>query len=362
MRKKKKKKKKKMRFWFLAGALALLLTSSAPAQDIFEIENQFYSTKEISKSIEFGQRRTLLIRSAESLRGSISLKAGDHKDITISYRKQARAVSRSQATDYIDLISVVTKAPPDMIVLFLKAPNPSPWNSETETGQVEIDIFLPHDFTVEIEATYFSVSSEGGLKALLDANSFGSFDIDGITEELILGTKNQRITLNNISGKINVSTTNARLRASRIVSPADAAVFRNEGGEIDIDGFVGQLNSRNKFGSITITDFQLFGDGNIIRSTSGRVEVALIGANEGQLVINNRYSDIHLSFPDTLSVYLSLSVDEEGTIEVEGFEFKTDLVETDRLNLIAGDGVIEIVSSIRGKGDIFVNGFKGADN
>lgn len=341
--------------------LASLSMSSTLAQDIYEIDNQFYSTKEIGKSVDIGQRKTLLIRSAESLRGHITLNAGDHKDITVSFRKQARAATRSLATDYIDLISVVTKAPPDMIVLFLKAPNPAPWNSETETGLVEIDVFLPRDFVVELEAIYFSVTAEGGLKSLLVSNSLGSFDIDGITEELTLATKNQRITLNHISGKINVSTTNAPLKAKNIVSPSDAAVFKNEGGEINIEGFVGQLNCRNKFGRIKITDFELYGDGNFIRSTSGPIEVALIAANEAQLVINNRYEDISISFPDTLSAYFSLSVDEDGSIEAEGFEFKTDLVETDRLNLIAGDGTVEIVSSIRGKGRIFVTGIKGDD-
>jgi hypothetical protein len=227
---------------------------------------------------------------------------------------------------------------------------------------VEVEISLPHDFIVELEATYFSVDAEGGLRALLVPNSLGSFDIDGITEELTLGTKNQRITLDNISGKINVSTTNASVRATNIVSLSDPAVFRNESGDIEIKGLVGQVNVRNKFGRIMITDFELHGDGNFIRSTSGPVEVVLLGADNGQLVINNNYEDIRLTIPETLSAYLSLSVGEDGSIEAEGFEFTTDLVEQDRLNLITGTGTVEIVSSIRGKGEIVVTGTKGDDH
>ena len=352
---------KMKKIWLLLLVLIFSGISSSQAQDIHEVENQFYSTKAINKSADFSKQRTLLIRSAESLRGKIFLQASDRKDISFSYRKQARAANRSVATDFIDLISVAVKTTPDMVVLSLKAPNPAPWNSETETGLIEMRISLPNDFAVELEATYFSLVSEGDLRAIAVPNSLGSFDIDGITEELTLATKNQRVTLNNISGRINVATTNAPLKATNIISPSGPAAFRNEGGEIDIEGIIGQVNARNKFGRISITSFELVGDANFIRSVSGPVEVALISANEGQLVINNRYEDISISIPDTLSVYMSLSVDENGTIEATGFPFKTDLVEQDRLNLISGEGTVEIVSSIRGKGSIFVTGIEGDD-
>lgn len=341
---------------------ALIFASACQvgAQDISEIEKGYYGTRKIDMAVvKLEQKTTLQIRAAEGLRGNITLIGRDINNIGISYTKQARAANRSIAIDYIDLISVNSKELPDRIVLSLKAPNPAPWNSVTEAGLINMTITLPKNFTVILEGTYFSVRTEGQLKSLIAQNSLGSFEVEGITEALTISTKNQRITLDDITGRINVSTSNAPIRASHLLSPNEAAVFNNEGGTIDIEGFEGQLNARNKFGKIAITDFQLYGDANFIRSSSGPVEVTLSGANEGQLVINNRYEDINLTIPDSLSAYLSLSVDEDGEIEVVGLPFTADLIEQDRLNLISGTGTVEIVSSIRGKGNIYVTGIKG---
>lgn len=338
----------------MTGALKL------NAQDIFEVEKGYYATRKIDMAVvRLDQRKRLQIRAAEGLRGNITLIGEERSSVSITYSKQARAANRSMAIDYIDLISVSAKELPDRVVLSLKAPNPPPWNSETEAGLIDMNIILPSDFTVDLEATYFSVQTEGRLESLSSTNSLGSFEIEGITGSLTLSTKNQRITLDSITGKINVSTTNATIRASNIFSSSDPAVFTNEGGAIDIEGFAGQLNARNKFGRVAITDFSLYGDANFVRCTSGPVEIKLSGANEGQLVINNRYEDINLTVPDTLAAYFSLSVDEDGKIEVVGLPFTADLIEQDRLNLISGNGTVEIVSSIRGKGNIYVTGIKG---
>jgi hypothetical protein len=47
-------------------------------------------------------------------------------------------------------------------------------------------------------------------------------------------------------------------------------------------------------------------------------------------------------------------VDEEGRIEVKNFVFTADLVQYDRLNLVAGDGEALVSASARDEGNIFV--------
>ncbi len=78
--------------------------------------------------------------------------------------------------------------------------------------------------------------------------------------------------------------------------------------------------------------------------------------NEGQLVVSSKHDDIEIFVPESISAFFSLSVDENGEIEADGFPFSTDLIENDKLNLISGDGLVDISSSIRGEGNIYIRG------
>jgi hypothetical protein len=80
---------------------------------------------------------------------------------------------------------------------------------------------------------------------------------------------------------------------------------------------------------------------------------------EGQLVVSNRQEDIEITVPDTLSAFYTLSVDDDGIIEATNFPFTPDLVERNRLNLQSGDGRVDILGSVKGKGNIYIRGRSG---
>jgi hypothetical protein len=84
--------------------------------------------------------------------------------------------------------------------------------------------------------------------------------------------------------------------------------------------------------------------------------VELLEIREGSLAITNRLEDIELRVPSALSAFVALAVEEDGKIDASGFEFKTDLVQRDRLNLKSGDGKSNISCAIKGKGNIYVRG------
>ena len=65
--------------------------------------------------------------------------------------------------------------------------------------------------------------------------------------------------------------------------------------------------------------------------------------------------DIDLRLPAEFSAVLALAVDEGGKIEAENFPFTTELVESDRLDLLVGDGDGLISGAVRGKGNIYVH-------
>ena len=339
----------------------ILAAVSGPvsAQEIFEVEKGLYSTRELEINYTLEAQKQLSIKSAVNLSGKLTIKTAEQPTVNIIYTKQARTDSWSKAMDYIDLISVSLNTKTDKVFLEMRAPNPAPWKSEEESGIVEAELIIPYGFKVIIEATYFDVFANGPFKEVIVNSSLGRHDISTVTDLLRINTANRRVNISDISGEISVATTNAPLVANDIKNVKGQAVFRNDGGDIKIAGFIGGINVKNSFGQIKIECFQPQGQSNYIRGFSGPVILDIEKMNEGQLVVTNRYEDIDLTVPDDLSAFYSMVVDEEGEIEVVNVPFSVDLVRRNRLNLTTGEGDVEISGTVRGKGNIFIRGTEG---
>jgi len=324
------------------------------AQEIFERESHLFATKDLSSSLDNLPSLKIIIKSAASLSGKLDIKVANQTGVKLSYSKQAKTTSRTKAIDHIDLISVSLEQVGGAGRLEFRAPNPSPWDMKTESGIIEAVLTLPENCAVEIEATYFDISAVGPISSLLIPASLGRLQIAGVTRLLDVTTNNRRIELHDISGEISVATTNSSIEATKIRSSGTQANFRNEGGDIKLIDFEGAINARNNFGKIELIDFKPSGESNFIRGASGPIIIEITRMSEGQLVVDNKQEDIDITLPDTISSFVSLSVDEEGLIEVGKFPFRTDLVQRNRLNLYTGKGTVDINCSIKGKGNIYL--------
>jgi hypothetical protein len=348
---------------FLSAALPIILVAlgccTTSAQEVFLKEEGLWATSELSDRKAAGPDNRLIIRSTEHLAGKISVRAVETDEVVLRYYKQAKTDRRSRAIDYIDLISVSLERLPEYVRLDFRAPNPPPWNKETEAGRVEAILTVPIGSFVQIEATYFDVNVTGPLGTLVAPSSLGRFTVSGITDRLEISTANRRIELDSISGEIAVSTSNASITASNVISPWSQAEFRNDGGDIRIDGCEGAVNIRSNFGRVNVTGFVPGGESSFIRGSSEPIIIDIDSMTSGQLVVSNRHEDVEISVPENINAFFSLAVGEEGAIEATNLEFRTDLVQQDRLNLIAGDGQAEISVSVRGRGNISIRGYQG---
>ena len=344
----------------LIALVMILLTipSIAGAQDIFQREKGLYSTRDLTAKSGVAGRKRVLIRSTSNLEGHLQVFAGEGNEVSAVYTKQARTDSRSRAFDYIDLMSVNVDLLPDYIRVDLRAPNPAPWDRQTESGLIELRLTVPAGMAIEVDAIYFDIEAEGPFSQFLVPSSLGRLNVMDVTQQLELSTANRRIEIQDISGAIRVKTSNSTITASNIRSGSSAAQFRNDGGEIRIENVTGEINVKNGFGRIEISEFTVTGTGNFIRNTSAPILIDVREMNEGQLVIDNRYDDIELNFPASISAYFSLSVEEDGIIEASNFVFQTDLVKPNRLTFHSGEGDVSIKGSVRGKGNIYVRGIE----
>ncbi|MCD6250222.1 MAG: hypothetical protein J7J98_07840 [candidate division Zixibacteria bacterium] len=344
------------KLWLLSAILVVCLAEAGTAQEVFERRRGIFETETITVAMPINPTTKVVIASTTYLSGDLTITSSESDSLRVVYKKVAKTSSKSEAIDYIDLISVVLEDHSDNLVVKLRSPNPAPWSGTNNSGRVEAEIFVPLGTEVEISAQIFDVTVNGPIRGIDIPNSLGRLDITGITEHLYVVTANRRISLTDITGEISATTTNSSLIAKAITTTDSQARFRNDGGDIKINGLIGSINARNSFGRITIEGFEPRGEISYIRGTSGPVAIEISSMGEGQVVVTNRHEDIDISVPDSLSAFFSLSVDEDGIIEVNNFSFTPDLVQRSRLSLQSGDGLADIRGSVKGSGNIYVRG------
>ncbi len=338
----------------------VIAVSSAAAQEITEESRNLFSTRPLKSKVPVSTGGEVVIKSAATLRGQLTITTSADEVVMIGYTKKARARNKSTAIDFIDQIAVDLIKVPGGARLELRAPNPAPW-SDKEFGSVEAQLMIPEQCHVEIDASFFDIIAEGPFGEFMVPSSLGRLEVTGVTEKLLLATSNQRLNVEDITGKIDVSTSNSPLVARKINCRDGQGMFRNEGSEIKISDVSGDINVKNSYGRIEIDAFEASGEKSYIRSNYGPIEVNVISVASGQLIVANRYEDIEISLPNNVSAEFSLAVDEEGKIEVYNFPFKPDLVRRNRLSLISGEGKALISGSVRGKGNLYVRGYDTED-
>jgi hypothetical protein len=341
-------------------SVSVSLSSYAPgyAQEVFEESRGLFVTRQLQDVVPIGSENKVIIRSVSTLQGIIHITASAEKEVAVSYVKKSKTDSRSKAIDFIDLIAVHLARSPQGVKLELRAPNPAPW-ADIETGQVEVELIVPENCIIEIDALYFDIAAEGPFEAVIVPASLGKLDICDVTKRLELETANRRVAIEEISGEISVITSNSPLTVKDISSAGRQAHFQNDGGDIEIDGFRGEFIVKNSYGRIKIADFEPGAGRSSIRGFSGPIVVEITQITDGQVVISNRFEDIEVRIPANLSARLSLAVEEGGKIEVGSIQFKTDLVQPNRLNLVAGDGEALISASVTGRGNIYLQAEEG---
>ena len=339
----------------------LFIFSVGYTQEIKKNAEGIFTTDRLVDSIKIGKQNDIIIKSASTLKGKIVITTSPDPMVKVSYFKKSKARSRSLATDHIDLIVVNLDRSPKGVQIQLRSPNPVPWNDE-EAAMLEIDIIVPDSAGIDIEATYFDVIGVGPFTRVNIPSSLGRLTISKVTNELELATSNRRILIKDIYGKISVSTTNSTLEATNIRSLKNTAAFQNRDGDIRIKGFAGQINVRNSYGRINLTDFQPIGNRNVIRGKSAPVTIDIIKMIEEQIIISNHYEDIDITVPSDLSSIFSLATSNEGKIEVNGLQFQADLIQESRMSLVTGDGNNTINCTVQGGGNIYIRGIEKDDD
>jgi hypothetical protein len=336
-------------------AIAGLLFGTVAAQEVTEEEPGVFATRPLTSRAAMAPSQLLSIRASTGLSGSISVNTIDTSAAIAVYTKEAKTLRRRRAIDFIDQIAVDFVKIPEGLRLELRAPNPPPWESG-EAGIINLQITLPQGSRLDVDATYFDMDVTGPLSRVVNTSSLGRLQVRRVNGETDLATANRRIDVEELTGYIALSTTNAPLTAERLVAVPEDATFRNENASIRIDSLIGGANVRTTFARIEVERLYCNDARSYIRCSHGPIRVAVGELGDGRLVVNNEYEDIEIEVPADLNATLSLAVDELGKIEASGFPFQSELVRPNRLNLVVGEGEGWITASVSRDGNIYMRG------
>lgn len=343
--------------YFLSIVLLILSTHSIFAQDIVQEDDALFATREISKKIEISPNSIINIRSALTLSGTIQIETSDENIAVLRYVKRAKNQSKSKAIDFIDIISVEYEVTHNGLRIDLRAPNPAPWSGTNESGTVELHLMLPEFCSLEFDTQYFDIEAEGPFNSFILPSSFGRIYVENVLQKTEISTANRKITVRDLAGDVNITTSNATLEASDIHSPHNRIELRNDGGDVDVSDIVGELNIKNNYGRIDVRNFHPMGEYNYIRTSNAPIIIEMEQFSTDKLFVTNSYEDIEILIPDNVSSQVSLAVEEGSKIEVSEILSKPDFIQKNRLDLILGTGKSTINSSIRGNGNIYFRGF-----
>jgi hypothetical protein len=348
-----------LRYKHLVASLVivLLIGTSAVAQEIYKEAEGLYSTREIaSAKIPTTAGNHVSIESASTLEGTIHVVTDDGTTVRATYHKKARTDSRSKAIDYIDLIGLSFSKSPQGARIQMRAPNPAPWQERSEGGMVDIEVTVPEGSYLEIDARLFNLDVEGPVSGVVVPSSLGRVDIVDVNGVVDISTANQKVSLEDVVGEISVVTSNARIDGINLESRNVPASFRNDGGDIMIEDYTGEISVRNNFGRISLIGLNIKGTKNYIRGLSEPILLEIVDMDDARLTVNNQYEDIELVVPRSISALISLAVEDGNTIEATNMLVKPDLVESNRLYLISGEGTSTLTGSIQGRGNIYIQG------
>jgi len=343
-----------IRLVLLSGLL--LIYDVCLAEDVYPLSDSRFVTEADTFSFPLSFGSQVVISSAVSLTGELSLKADQSEKVDFEYRKILKTDDEGEAANYAEQIEIDIRESRDGIKILLRAPNPSPWSGTDNSAGIEGHLLIPADCRIEIDSDFLDFRIEGPFQSIKNNTSFGRFDIAEIKGSISISCVSGDIYLGDVAGEIIAGTKTGDIVIRNMVCTDDAAHLRNQSGDIDIRDLVGGVDIKNSYGRIRISNADLTGVPSEIEGLYSPIMVEVRSISETGLGIRNAYEDVIVELPHDLSAVLSLSASVDGEIHIERLPVKPVGIEMGRMELICGEGDSRIDISIEGTGDIEIEG------
>jgi hypothetical protein len=337
----------------------------------------------------------LEIQGSKNLSGSIGIVTRDEAQITVNYRITARAGSESQASRFLDLISLKISSLNDKSVLSIITPLDAPWQGTNHQVSLDILIAVPEKLGIkgdiqfmrfdasgpfsgiELKAAYSAINITGVSGTVDVATSFAAMqmaDINGVIKaenkygaiKAIDVTVNDRgaifqntggaIELQNVKGPVEAYTSYSPINATDIIADEGSIVFRTSYSPINVENVTGELICETTFSPIAISDCSLTHGQSKIETSYSPIDADFNSINDSQLFMYNNYNNINIMLPRDLSAHLLAIVDRGGRIHTSELPIKPTQIDASHLEGYIGGGDNRIELKVSGIGTIEIQG------
>lgn len=350
-------------FYFsIAFVLLSCIANSAYSQSLQPDTSGGFVTEPQQYVVPANRIRVIRIIADEILSGEISVIAVNEQKYSLELTKEIHVTNRTTAGKYADYILTTFAPKQDTVELRLTATKPVPWQDDTSIISISIELTIPKQCNLIVDAPRFTLSAEGPLTSVINTTSRREIEIFSVDGKVDIRGSGGVVSVEQVSGEISVTNEQGRLEGKDIVCRSGSAQFRNESGDTYLENITGSIALKSVSGKVEISGFQPSAtERSYIANAQGPILLELKNINAGDIAISNRDDDIELRIPTSLSAMLSLSVDQSSRIEVSNLQIVPELVLPNRLGLRMKEGSVQLNSSARGSGNIFVRGVESED-
>ncbi len=345
----------------IAFLVLCCLFDSAYSQALQQDSNGFV-TEPQDYVIPANKIRVIRINADEILSGEISVIAVNEQKYSLQLTKEIHVTNRTTAGKYADNILTTFTPKQDTVELRLTATKPTPWNNDTTVVSISVELTIPKQCNLVVDAPRFTLSAEGPLTSVINTTSRREMEIFSVDGKVDVRSTGGFVSIEQINGEISVANEAGKLEARDIVCRSGSGQFRNEGGDMFLENITGSISLKSVSGKVEISGFEpSTTERSYISNSQGPILLELKKINAGDIAITNRDDDIELRVPTELSAMLSLAVDQSSRIEVSNLQIIPELVLPNRLGLRMKEGSVQLNSTARGSGNIFVRGVESED-
>lgn len=344
-----------IRYMISIGIICFLLVSVISAESVKKKKGGIYSGESQLITVILQGKQNVVINAAKSLSGKMYLGAGG-KNCRISYQKNMKTSDEAEAISYAELISVDVDNQVSGVTVWLRAPAEAPWTGSNNSASLDVRIDVPVGSQIQINTAYFDIDAVGPFEEFVVTESLSKVTVNKVKGLTDINVSNRPLVLKNITGTLKAKNKYENIKLENIKTGEQSAIIRNENGEISIESFTGSIDVGTSYGILSGRGMSLFGNRNRVKNLSGPISLDLDSLSAGRLRVNNQYGKIVLGITGRVDAAFICKFGSDSFVKAEGFSFEPTLVYDERLEFDVGDAAAEVRLTVKGDGNILING------
>jgi hypothetical protein len=302
---------------------------------------------------------TIRITGPNNLGGSLTVTTHPGATARLDMVKVFKVGSEQTASEFDRDIDFGLDTAGTSLTITVHSEHGAPWEGSDQSARVELTLTLPPDMSLEFRGRFFDMDLTGPFRRVDVKTEYGKIKVADVSERVRLVGDYTAIEATRTRGEIIAQTSYADLVVrDAIPSVEHSARLLNQFGSIVIEKLAGAVVAETENAPIFLSDVVLLGSGSSLRAANAMIKADIKEFSNAQLDVSNSNGTVILKVPSSLSARLNCSVGAGGSISTSGLMVQThpDLIASDRLEGICGDGKGAIDVDVSGPGQIGIQG------